>query len=180
MLALMLPLFLLTTSAAPYASLGNEAEAQKIKAADASFGAVTYEQPMEQAQKTLIDIDAYRCEGAENCTDDTETSEFTDDAAINYRYDLTTGKLLTKSLSLDASLTYDLKAFAIGSARKKADVLKNVRVFLAGQKPQCKTNAEQFDPPTYCVYALGKANVIVAFEGNGQLALVRMTFDESI
>jgi hypothetical protein len=180
MQALLLPVFLLTTSAAPYASLSNVAEAQQIKNADASFGAVTFEQTMAQAENILIDIDAYRCEGAKNCTDDTETGEFTDDAAISYRYDLTTGQLLTKSLILDASLTYDLKAFAIGSARKKADVLKNVRAFLAGQKPECTTNAEQYDPPTYCVYALGKANVIVAFDDKNKLALVRMTFDESI
>jgi hypothetical protein len=174
------PLFLLAASAASYLSLGNNSEAVKIKNADASFGAVTFEQPMAQAENTLIDIDAYRCEGVKNCTDDTETGEFTDDDTISYRYDLTTGQLLTKSLILDPSLTYDLKAFAIGSARKKADVLKNVRVFLASQKPECTTNAEQYDPPTYCVYALGKANVIVAFDDKNKLALVRMTFDESI
>ncbi len=143
MLAFLLPLFLFATSAASYGSLGSDAEVQKIKSADASFGAVTFEQPIALAENTLLDIDAYRCEGVEHCKDETETGEFTDDAAISYRYDPATGKLLTKSLILDASLTYDLKAFAIGSARKKAEVLKNVGVFLAGQNqnvPQTPNN----------------------------------------
>ena len=170
----------LLASAASGASLSSGAETQKIKTADASFGEVTFEQPLAQAANILIDIDASRCEGVDNCADNTETGEFTDDAAISYRYDLATGQLLTKSLILDMSLNYDLKVFAIGSARKKAIVLKNVSAFLAGQKPKCDTNAEQFDPSTYCVYTLGKANVIVAFDDNYKLALVRMSFDGSI